>query len=176
MRHCVKAGLMSMYWTDANFKAHLQGNNEFIRDTTNTVFVFSIFRLSAAFTLLNLGCIIRCTVFILEIKGNGFSKNKLNYKKSVCRPRNLQREQRIWSIQNGQRSQNLTSNIESAKHVIFSSRTLGLVSPSAYSCTSVEINMTEKHAVWGSLIHSTKLFILGKHTTRYKGKDCNLTS
>jgi hypothetical protein len=64
MIHCMEGRLVDTYWGNINFKAPLQSNNEFIHDATDTFFVFKISHLSAEFTLLILGYIISCIVFI----------------------------------------------------------------------------------------------------------------
>jgi hypothetical protein len=72
----MEGGLVDRYWADINFKARLQSNNEFIQDDTNTFFVFEISHLSAAFTVLILGYILSCIVFISEIVLKWVSKEK----------------------------------------------------------------------------------------------------
>jgi hypothetical protein len=72
----MEGGLVDRYSADINFKARLLSNNEFIQDDTNTFFVFEISHLRAAFTLLILGYILSCIVFVSEIVLKWVSKGK----------------------------------------------------------------------------------------------------
>jgi hypothetical protein len=95
MRYCMEGGLVDRYWDNINFEARLRSNNEFIQDNNDNFFAFNISHLSAAFTVLVLGYIISCLVFILEIMRNGFLNKTMKYKTVVRRSRHLQRDQLI---------------------------------------------------------------------------------